>query len=44
MEEARLQLNINKCKFHKTEVTYLGYIVSIEGIQIDLSKISTILN
>jgi hypothetical protein len=32
MEEARLQLNINKCKFYKTEVTYLGYVVSTEGI------------
>jgi hypothetical protein len=44
IEEARLQLNVNKCEFHKTEVTYLGYVVSTEGIQMDLSKISTILN
>jgi hypothetical protein len=32
IEEAKLQLNVNKCKFHKTEVTYLGYVVSTEGI------------
>jgi hypothetical protein len=44
IEEAKLQLNVNKCKFYKTEVTYLGYIVSTEGIQMDLSKINTILN
>jgi hypothetical protein len=44
MEEAGLQLDVDKCEFHKTEVTYLGYVVSTEGIQMDLSKISTILN
>jgi hypothetical protein len=44
IEEARLQLNVDKCKFHKTEVTYLGYVVSTEGVQMDPSKINTILN
>jgi hypothetical protein len=44
MEEARLQLNVDKCEFHKTEVTYLGYVVSTEGVWIDPSKINTILN
>jgi hypothetical protein len=44
MEEAGLQLDVNKCEFHKTEVTYLGYVVSTEGVRMDLSKINTILN
>jgi hypothetical protein len=44
IEEARLQLDVDKCEFHKTEVTYLGYVVSTEGVRIDLSKIDTILN
>jgi hypothetical protein len=44
IEEARLQLNVDKCEFHKIEVTYLGYIVSTEGVWMDLSKIDTILN
>jgi hypothetical protein len=44
MEEAGLQLDVDKCEFHKTEVTYLGYVVSTEGIRMDPSKIDTILN
>jgi hypothetical protein len=44
MEEARLQLDVDKCEFYKTEVTYLGYVVSTEGVRMDLSKIDTILN
>ena len=29
---ASLQLNINKYKFHKTEVLYFGLIISINGV------------
>jgi len=41
---AGLQLDINKCEFYKTEVLYLGLIISINGIQMDLKKIKVIVN
>jgi hypothetical protein len=44
MEEAGLQLDVDKCEFHQTEVTYLGYVVSTEGVRMDPNKIDTILN
>ena len=31
-----------KCSFHKQEVEFLGFIISIEGIRIDLAKIKSI--
>jgi len=41
---AGLQLNINKCEFHKIEVLYLGLIIFIDSIQMDLKKIEAIVN
>jgi len=41
---ARLQLDIDKYKFYKTEVLYLRLIISIDGIQMDLKKIKVIIN
>ena len=37
---ANLKLNPKKCSFCKPEVTYLGHVVSRNGIKPDLSKIS----
>jgi hypothetical protein len=39
MEEAGLQLDVDKSEFHKSEVTYLEYVISTSGISIDLNKI-----
>jgi hypothetical protein len=44
MEEAGLQLDVDKSEFHKSEVTYLGYVISTNGIRIDPNKIRTIIN
>ena len=41
---AGLQLNVDKCKFYKTEVLYLGLIISINGVWMDLKKVETIVN
>jgi len=41
---AGLQLDIDKCEFHKTEVLYLRLIIFIDSIQIDLKKIEVIVN
>jgi hypothetical protein len=38
-----LYININKCKFSVKEVKYLGLIMSIEGVKMDLKKVKVIL-
>jgi RNase H-like domain found in reverse transcriptase/Reverse transcriptase (RNA-dependent DNA polymerase)/Integrase zinc binding domain/Integrase core domain/Aspartyl protease/Chromo (CHRromatin Organisation MOdifier) domain len=42
--KAGLQLDIEKCEFHVSEVTYLGLIVSTEGIRMDPHKVEAVLN
>jgi len=44
LHRAGLQLDINKYKFHKTKVLYLGLIISTDSIQMDPKKIETIVN
>jgi hypothetical protein len=44
LREAGLQLDVDKCEFHKTEVLYLGLIISTEGIRMDPTKVGTIQN
>jgi hypothetical protein len=44
IEEAGLQLNVDKSEFHKSKVTYLGYVISTNRICIDLNKIRTIID
>ena len=41
---ASLQLNINKYKFHKTEVLYLRLIISTDSVRMDPKKIKAIIN
>jgi hypothetical protein len=43
LEERDLQVKLDKCTFWATEVEYLGFIVSTEGIKIDLEKVRAIL-
>ena len=35
---------MDKCKFHIQKTRFLGFIISTEGIEIDLYKVSTILD
>ncbi len=44
LQEADLQMNIIKCKFHVTQVLYLELIIIIEEIKINSSKINIIVN
>ena len=37
-----LQLKLNKCEFFKSQIAYLGHIVSKDGIETDPKKITTI--
>jgi transposase InsO family protein len=43
LREAGLQLDVDKCEFHQTEVLYLGLLISTEGIRMDPAKIKTVL-
>jgi len=44
LSDARLHLKPEKCKFHKQEVKYRGFIIGTNGIRIDLENISCILD
>ena len=41
--EAKLFIDIDKCEFEVQKVIYLGFIISIDGVRMDLAKIRTIL-
>ncbi len=44
LQEANLQMNIIKCKFHVIQVLYLELIIIIEEIKMNSSKINIIVN
>ena len=44
LQEAGLQADIDKCKFHVQETKFLGLIVSTKDIQMDPHKVSAILD
>ncbi len=44
LQEADLQMNITKCKFHIIQVLYLKLIIIIEEIKMNSSKINIIVN
>jgi len=42
VEETGLTLKASKCEFHTTEIEYLGYVISLQGLRMDEEKIQTI--
>jgi SepF-like predicted cell division protein (DUF552 family) len=42
LREAGLQVDIKKSEFHVKRTKYLGLIITIGGIEVDLEKITTI--
>ena len=40
--KAGLYINLDKCEFFRTEVKYLGLIISANGIRIDPAKLTAI--
>ena len=42
LEKEELYGNLKKCSFFAQEVTFLGYIVTAQGMKVDESKIETI--
>ena len=39
LEEEKLYVNLKKCSFFTQEVTFLGYIVTAQGVKVDESKV-----
>ena len=39
----KLLINLKKCNFVKKELVYLGFVVSAEGLKMDLEKVKAIL-
>ena len=44
LREKRLYAKLNKCDFWLKEVSFLGHIVSVEGIRVDPIKIEAVIN
>ncbi|KAE8721419.1 Detected protein of unknown function [Hibiscus syriacus] len=44
LRENKLYAKLSKCEFWLSEVTFLGHIVSADGIQVDPSKVEAIMN
>ena len=44
LREKKLYAKLNKCDFLLKEVSFLGHIVSVEGIRVDPTKIEAVVN
>lgn len=44
LKEAGLTINVDKCKFARSSMRFLGYIIDKEGLRTDPDKVSAILN
>jgi hypothetical protein len=44
LKEAGLYLKVEQCEFHKEAVKYLGLIVGVNGIRMDLEKVQAVEN
>ncbi|KAL6161592.1 hypothetical protein ACJBU6_00699 [Exserohilum turcicum] len=42
LKEYKLYLQASKCEFYTKETEYLGFIISIEGVKMNLKKIQTV--
>ena len=43
LRKEKLLINLKKCSFVKKELVYLGFVVSGEGMKMDLEKVKAIL-
>jgi hypothetical protein len=42
LKELRLYVRLDKCEWHTSRIEYLGYIVLLEGLTIDLERVKII--
>lgn len=40
--EHNLYVKLEKCEFHRKSITFLGYVLSQEGVEMDQSKIAAV--
>ena len=43
LREEKLLINLKKCSFVKKELVYLGFVISVEGLKMDIEKVKAIL-
>ena len=43
LREEKLLINLKKCSFVKKDLVYLGFVISEEGLKMDLKKVKAIL-
>ncbi len=44
LREKQLYAKLSKCEFWLKEISFLGHVVSVEGIKVDPSKLEAVLN
>ncbi|XP_069582870.1 uncharacterized protein [Ranitomeya imitator] len=44
LQQNHLYIKLEKCEFHKTEIQFLGYVISPQGLSMDASKTQAIQN
>lgn len=44
LEEHQLFLNLKKCEFGKSKLSYLGHVISSEGVSVENSKIEAMMD
>ena len=44
LRQHNLYANVEKCEFHKDQMTFVGYLVSKDGIGMDPAKVSAVLD
>ena len=43
LREEKFLINLKKCSFVKKELVYLGFVISVEGLKMNLEKVKVIL-
>lgn len=44
LQHEKLLINMKKCSFMKSELGYLGFVISKDGLKMDLEKVEAIIN
>ena len=42
LRREKVYANLKKCEFHTPEVTFLGYVVGVDGLKVDMTKVQAI--
>lgn len=43
LKEETLMINLKKCSFMQEEIVYLGFVILVDGLKMDLEKVKAIL-